>query len=109
MQQQVAALQVPAVQATTAVPQAPVAVQTKGSSTGSSGSVSSSGASGSSIVAYADQFVGNPYVWGGNSLTNGIDCSHFVYQVLKNTGAYKWWLYHICRMERHGYSSFELV
>ncbi len=44
--------------------------------------------SGSSIVAYADQFVGNPYVWGGNSLTNGIDCSHFVYQVLKNTGAY---------------------
>ena len=60
----------------------------KSSSTGSSGSVSSSGASGSSIVAYADQFVGNPYVWGGNSLTNGIDCSHFVYQVLKNTGAY---------------------
>mgnify|MGYP002469247792 CR=1 FL=1 len=60
----------------------------KSSSTGSSGSVNSSGASGSSIVAYADQFVGNPYVWGGNSLTNGIDCSHFVYQVLKNTGAY---------------------
>ena len=60
----------------------------KSSSTGSSGSVNSSGASGSTIVAYADQFVGNPYVWGGNSLTNGIDCSHFVYQVLKNTGAY---------------------
>lgn len=44
--------------------------------------------SGESIVAYADQFVGNPYVWGGNSLTNGIDCSHFVYQVLKNCGVY---------------------
>ena len=37
---------------------------------------------------YARQYVGNPYSWGGNSLTNGIDCSHFVYQVLKNTGNY---------------------
>ncbi len=64
----------------------------------SSGSSSGSGASsvpsfsgtatGSAVVAYADQFVGNPYVWGGNSLTNGIDCSHFVYQVLKNCGVY---------------------
>lgn len=57
-------------------------------SSSSSGSVSSGGSSGSAIVAYADQFVGNPYVWGGNSLTNGIDCSHFVYQVLKNCGVY---------------------
>ena len=40
------------------------------------------------MLEFASQFVGNPYVWGGNSLTNGIDCSHFVYQVLKNTGAY---------------------
>ena len=67
-----------------------------GSSTSSSSSSSSnkqetvkpSGVSGAAIVAYADQFVGNPYVWGGNSLTNGIDCSHFVYQVLKNCGVY---------------------
>ena len=44
--------------------------------------------SGNSIVDYANQFVGNPYVWGGNSLTNGIDCSHFVWQVLQNTGNY---------------------
>lgn len=43
---------------------------------------------GAGIVAYADQFVGNPYVWGGNSLYNGIDCSHFVWQVLKNCGVY---------------------
>lgn len=50
--------------------------------------VKPSGVSGAAIVAYADQFVGNPYVWGGNSLTNGIDCSHFVYQVLKNCGVY---------------------
>lgn len=60
-----------------------------GSSSGSSSVPSYSGSgSGASIVAYADQFVGNPYVWGGNSLTNGIDCSHFVYQVLKNCGVY---------------------
>ena len=40
------------------------------------------------VVAYADQYVGNPYQWGGNSLTDGIDCSHFVWQVLSNTGHY---------------------
>ncbi len=51
-------------------------------------SYSAGSSSGSAIVAYADQFVGNPYVWGGNSLTNGIDCSHFVWQVLKNCGVY---------------------
>lgn len=43
---------------------------------------------GEDIVEYANQFVGNPYKYGGNSLTNGIDCSHFVYNVLKNTGYY---------------------
>ena len=40
------------------------------------------------IVVYAKQFVGNPYVWGGDSLTNGCDCSHFVCNVLKDTGHY---------------------
>ena len=44
--------------------------------------------SNSDIVDYASQFVGNPYSYGGNSLTDGIDCSHFVYQVLTNTGHY---------------------
>ncbi len=44
--------------------------------------------SGRSVVDYASQFVGNPYVWGGNSLTSGIDCSHFVWQVLQNQGLY---------------------
>lgn len=41
---------------------------------------------GNAVVAYANQFVGNPYVWGGNSLTNGIDCSGFVQQVYSHFG-----------------------
>jgi len=59
-----------------------------GSSGGSSGGGRNPAASlsGSSIIGYASQFVGNPYVWGGNSLTNGIDCSGFVHQVLKHFG-----------------------
>ena len=52
-----------------------------------SGEGSSSGSSGgSSVVDYATQFVGNPYVWGGTSLTNGADCSGFVQSVMKNFG-----------------------
>ena len=43
---------------------------------------------GEGIINFADQFVGNPYVWGGDSLTNGIDCSHFVYEVLSRCGVY---------------------
>lgn len=42
--------------------------------------------SGEDIVAYARQFVGNPYVWGGNSLTNGADCSGFVHLVYQHFG-----------------------
>ena len=44
------------------------------------------GVSGSAVVAYANQFVGNPYVWGGNSLTSGCDCSGFVVQVYSHFG-----------------------
>ena len=47
---------------------------------------SSYSGSGSSVVDYATQFVGNPYVWGGTSLTNGADCSGFVQSVYKNFG-----------------------
>ncbi len=42
--------------------------------------------SGQEIVNFAMQFVGNPYVWGGNSLTDGCDCSGFVHLVYKNFG-----------------------
>ena len=51
--------------------------------TGGSGSGS---ASGQAVANYALQFVGNPYVWGGSSLTNGTDCSGFTMAVYANFG-----------------------
>jgi cell wall-associated NlpC family hydrolase len=57
----------------------------KSSSSGSSSSSksysSASGSGGSAVVSYATQFLGNPYVYGGSSLTNGTDCSGFVMSV----------------------------
>ena len=41
---------------------------------------------GSSVANFALQFVGNPYVYGGTSLTNGADCSGFVMSVYNNFG-----------------------
>lgn len=43
-------------------------------------------ASGSDVVEYAKKFVGNPYRYGGTSLTNGCDCSGFVYSIYKHFG-----------------------
>ncbi len=48
--------------------------------------VTSSSSLGSSIASYATQFVGNPYVYGGTSLTNGADCSGFTQSVFANFG-----------------------
>ncbi|HCE78440.1 MAG TPA: hydrolase, partial [Lachnospiraceae bacterium] len=59
-------------------------VSASGSS--SSGSTAASSGSGSAVAAYACQFVGNPYVWGGTSLTNGCDCSGFVQSVYAHFG-----------------------
>ena len=58
------------------------------SDSGSSSSDSSSSGSGtgSSVASYGCQFVGNPYVWGGESLTNGADCSGFVKSVYAHFG-----------------------
>ena len=44
--------------------------------------------SGSDVVKYACQFVGNPYVFGGTSLTEGCDCSYFVMACFKEFGIY---------------------
>lgn len=38
------------------------------------------------LIAYAKQFEGNPYVWGGNSLTSGIDCSGFTKAIYNHFG-----------------------
>ncbi len=45
-----------------------------------------SGGTGQAVADYAVQFVGNPYVWGGTSLTNGCDCSGFVMSVYAHFG-----------------------
>ena len=46
----------------------------------------SGSALGQSVADFACQFVGNPYVWGGTSLTDGADCSGFVMSVYSNFG-----------------------
>lgn len=61
------------------------------SSSGSSSSGSSSytpptGSTGADVASFACQFVGNPYVYGGSSLTNGTDCSGFVMSVYAQFG-----------------------
>ena len=54
---------------------------------GGGGSYAASGSGlGASVANYALQFVGNPYVYGGTSLTNGTDCSGFTMGVYRNFG-----------------------
>lgn len=69
------------------------AAETKAASSDSGSSESekayappSGSASGQAVVDFALQFVGNPYVYGGSSLTNGTDCSGFVMSVYNNFG-----------------------
>ena len=57
-----------------------------GSDASSNNPVSSGGGKGQEIARFACQFIGNPYVAGGTSLTNGADCSGFVLAVYKNFG-----------------------
>ncbi len=52
----------------------------------SASSYSGSGSKGQQIANYACQFIGNPYVPGGTSLTEGADCSGFVWRVYKDFG-----------------------
>ena len=60
--------------------------KTGGSSGGGVAYVASGSGNGSSVANFALQFVGNPYVYGGSSLTNGTDCSGFVMSVYRNFG-----------------------
>ena len=82
-QQSQVATQVPTQGAsqTPAATQAPAETQapTQGASAGSSELRNA-------LCAFAQQFVGNPYVWGGTSLTNGADCSGFVLSVFAQYG-----------------------
>ncbi len=55
-------------------------------SSNSSSSSSTASGSGAAVANYACQFVGNPYVYGGTSLTNGADCSGFVMSVYAHFG-----------------------
>lgn len=50
-----------------------------------SGSLMGSG-DGETVVNYAKNFLGNPYRWGGTSLTNGCDCSGFIYALYNHFG-----------------------
>lgn len=58
----------------------------KSSSSSSGAAVSGGSGRGAAVASFALQFVGNPYVYGGTSLTNGADCSGFVMAVYSNFG-----------------------
>lgn len=63
------------------------AVQAKSAASSSKTVGSGAGSSsGNAVASFASQFVGNPYVYGGTSLTNGADCSGFVMSVYANFG-----------------------
>jgi cell wall-associated NlpC family hydrolase len=61
---------------------------TEATTTTTQAATDKNGVSGSDIVAYAKQFLGNPYVYGGSSLTNGTDCSGFTMSVYAHFGYY---------------------
>lgn len=58
----------------------------KGSGVGNTPGTAAGGSKRTQIVNYATQFLGNPYVWGGTSLTNGADCSGFTMSVMGHFG-----------------------
>ena len=66
--------------------QADAASTGSSSSNGAEAGSQSVSSTGQSVVNYASQFLGNPYVYGGSSLTNGTDCSGFVMSVYAHFG-----------------------
>jgi len=65
---------------------AKAAIVLKGTKKASASSGTVSGGKGQAVANYALKFVGTPYVWGGSSLTNGVDCSGFVMAVYAHFG-----------------------
>ena len=65
-----------------------VTIKEESKKSSSSSSSSSNSSIYSQIVSYAMQFLGNPYVWGGTSLTNGTDCSGFTQGIYRHFGYY---------------------
>lgn len=72
--------------AETAAASAQSAENTAQESAAAAPAVTQASSLGQAVANYAVQFVGNPYVYGGTSLTNGADCSGFVMSVYKNFG-----------------------
>ncbi len=56
------------------------------STTGTTTQSTSAAGKASQIIAYAKQYIGTPYVYGGTNLNTGVDCSGFVYCIFKNNG-----------------------
>lgn len=54
--------------------------------TGEKPSRSNAGNKGSQVVAFSKKYLGAPYAWGGTNLDKGVDCSGFVFAVMKNFG-----------------------
>ena len=67
------------------------------------GAISVNSATRNAMVAYAKQFLGNPYVYGGTDLYNGIDCSAYVQAIYKNFG------YSIGRSSRDQAAQFKTI
>lgn len=70
----------------TVAPPSTEKVVEKGPSDSGGGSTEVASASRNAVVAYAKQFLGNPYVYGGTSLTNGADCSGFTMSIFSHFG-----------------------
>lgn len=70
----------------TVAPPSTEKVAEKGPSAPGGGSPEVASASRNAVVAYAKQFLGNPYVYGGTSLTNGADCSGFTMSIFSHFG-----------------------
>ena len=64
----------------------PTADQAAAADTAAAAEAAAASTAGQQAADYAVQFVGNPYVWGGESLTNGADCSGFTMAVMNNFG-----------------------